>query len=837
LHFAVALVVFFLLPFSPLRADGPSQADQQDFEILVVGPDKKPISDAAIELRTLPPPTQESFFGGQFVRKTTYGAFATTDRDGQIGVKLPTPPKNLLLIIKTPGYGAYAAQWTPERNSQPRPAHFTAELEAAWSAGGIVVDSEGNPIEGAEVFCEIALKKPPGEERQLTVAHLLKIDAAGKWHFDSVPESVAEIRVWLSHPEFLRREQMLPREDFAIPPGAQPTQTIVLERGLTISGKVADEAGNPMVGALVRTKSDSDIREATTGEDGSYRLKGCKPQKAKVVVSASGKATDMVELSLDKNQDGVDFQLHPGGTVRIKVLDAAGNPVPKARISFQHWRAPTFDNFELSPVNQFTNRDGVWDWHEAPLDAFQVDIVPPNGMQLQHQILTARTEEYVFRTCPALVITGNVVDAETKQPIKQFQIIPGLRNSPTQLTWQREGRTAGTDGKYQLRHNHEEYLANVIQVEAPGYLPATSRDIKSDEGNVTVDFELQKTQNLTGLVIMPQGKPAVGAKVAIGSTQARFGVRDGELQDFQPNGNTATTDQQGRFEMAPLSGAIQVVVTHSEGYTEFQSADGLSLETIQLNPWAKVDGVFRIGQKPIAHAVIDLNLTGQALGSVRSLSTNSRTTTDHQGHFTFDRVLPGDSRIGPGSIQQFLDGEKELKSRLRIGANLSAGQTTHLDIGGTGRPVTGQIEPPGEFNGKVDWHSAELVVRVYVPELPRPEKPPLPADIAADPAKSAAWMNQWQQTDAGKVWTTLNLALQNSYRRQIRGAYFTVNIDRDGKFRIDDVPADEYSLSVRFNQNLKVPGNIQNYRFTVPTMKGDRSDDPLDLGILTLQNP
>src|SRR5205823_2559787 len=120
--------------------------------------------------------------------------------------------------------------------------------------------------------------------------------------------------------------------------GQEPVGKVVLNRGLTVIGKVTDEAGKPIAGALIRTKFLNDIREAKTGADGAYRLAGCEPRATKIVVSAQGRATDMKELNIASEMGPVDFQMKPGGTVRIRVLDEQGNPVPKARIFFQRWR-------------------------------------------------------------------------------------------------------------------------------------------------------------------------------------------------------------------------------------------------------------------------------------------------------------------------------------------------------------------------------------------------------------------------------------------------------------------------------------------------------------------
>src|SRR5206468_1173746 len=130
----------------------------------------------------------------------------------------------------------------------------------------------------------------------------------------------------------------LTRAEFGLERGREAAARIVLDRGLAVTGRVTDEVGNPIAGALVRTKFLNDIREARTNSDGTYTLAGCEPRTAKIVVSAKGRATDMRELRIDPEMGPVDFRMKPGGKVRVRVVDEQGRPVPKARIFFQWWR-------------------------------------------------------------------------------------------------------------------------------------------------------------------------------------------------------------------------------------------------------------------------------------------------------------------------------------------------------------------------------------------------------------------------------------------------------------------------------------------------------------------
>ncbi len=63
--------------------------------------------------------------------------------------------------------------------------------------------------------------------------------------------------------------------------------------------------------------------------------------------------------------------------------------------------------------------------------------------------------------------------------------------------------------------------------------------------------------------------------------------------------------------------------------------------------------------------------------------------------------------------------------------------------------------------------------------------------------------------------------------------YLTATVDREGKFRIDDVPAGHYSLTVRFNREHE--GWYGEARLNVPPTQGDAAVKPVDLGVLKLE--
>ena len=336
---------------------------------------------------------------GKLLRRGPYGLFVATDAQGRLAIEVPQAPKSFDVFIRLRAMARTGRAGRPRvmlRRSRPA-------SRPSWRWAGPWEGSSWTPkasqSQGVTVSPSMEYKKRPGVHRQFGVGAARKTNAAGHWHFDSVPASMSEVFVEINHPGFrpLRRRSLA--AEFGLERGRQSAAKIVLERGLTVTGKVTDEAGKPIAGALIRTKFLNDIREARTGQDGVYHLAGCEPRAARIVVSAKGRAIDMKELR------------HPAGYGSGRLHDEArrhrdyprtgssGKPAARARIFFQHWRG-RIDYFEFDHISEYADPNGVWVWNEAPLDEFKADIYSPgDGMTLSERALIARPEEYVFR-CP-----------------------------------------------------------------------------------------------------------------------------------------------------------------------------------------------------------------------------------------------------------------------------------------------------------------------------------------------------------------------------------------------------------------------------------------------------
>ncbi|MGC8644157.1 MAG: hypothetical protein ACP5XB_30220, partial [Isosphaeraceae bacterium] len=460
-------------------------------------------------------------------------------------------------------------------------------------------------------------------------------------------------------------------------------------------------------------------------------------------------------------------------------------------IFFQKWRGQ-FQYFEFDHVNRYADQNGVWEWHEAPVDEFRADIRPGQlgtKMQLPEQPLIARAEEYVFRLSPALVISGKVIDALTRQQVREFRVVPGGRIAGNQDYWAWRGSFVATGGRYEIREDRP-WTAFRLRIEADGYRAAVSRDIKSDEGTITIDFALERGNNVLGKVVTPGLLPAVGARVALGGSRSWIRFTNGEIDDRSNNSPRETTDRAGRFHFPAQDKDFQLVITHPSGFAQIKSKPEWDLtRIIRLEPWSRVEGTLRVGPKPARNATIHLQYRGAAdlrARDAEELLIEYRTKTGPDGRFVFERVVPAKWWISRDIAIMCDQGDSEVSSSCNVPFDILPETTVHLALGGNGRSVVGKLRPPPGPEVKVRWSFAEVIVTPH----------------------------RGQQTA-----TDLN---------------FNAAVGRDGTFRIDDVPEGDYLLTVFF---LRIQaGFLHNHRFHVPPRAGPEAR-PVDLGTLTLEKP
>ncbi|MEZ5942877.1 MAG: carboxypeptidase regulatory-like domain-containing protein [Planctomycetaceae bacterium] len=743
-------------------------------EIRVVDMEGNIVKNANVEVRNRTEVSKENLKRGSFMKKQTYGTFFQTDEEGVLQFVFDEALERLTFSVITPGFGPYWAQW----DAFP-PSEFTAVLEPAWTVGGVVVDEAGTPVANATVHPSIEYRKRPGNDFQLGMGRSVKTDENGVWKFESVPNSKQSVNVTISHQDFAPQRLSLAGGTFAVRESMEPQQQIVMSKGLILKGTVTEAGtGKPVAGAVVLTEFSNQERKATTNDEGQYELIGCQTGRARLVVHANGKALTFRDLQIEEQPTPENFELQPGGHVRIRVVDPEGNPLPKTRIFFQSLGTERIRYFEFDHVDQYANDEGIWEWNEAPVEGFEADVCPPGKMQLPHVPFQPRDEEYVVTSLPDLILEGTVTDKATGKPIPEFRVIPGVVYNGGQVSIDRRGAVSARDGKFSVRPSRA-YDGHLVRIEADGYQAKLSEQVASNAGAVTLDIQLEEAIDVFAKILTPNGLPAEGAKAALGINGSHISLQNGQIEESNSSSQRTVADEDGRIRFPAPGEEYILAVTHKEGYVFLRSEDMQTPKIIVLKAWSPLEGTYRIGDKPVGGVLVCLDVPS-ILNNIRggpSIYASYQTTTDADGHYSFPMAIEGRAQIYRRILLLVNEGAQEVVSTPVVPVELEAGKSTTLDLGGTGRPLVGKLQQPATDAEPVPWRFAFI------------------------------YLDQ-----AGQ-------GIENRRR-------YWATVEKDGTFRIDDVIPGSYSFQVRFDEH---PIQFKPQLVEVP--EGDESE-PVDIGII-----
>ena len=242
------------------------------------------------------------------------------------------------------------------------------------------------------------------------------------------------------------------------------------------------------------------------------------------------------------------------------------------------------------------------------------------------------------------LVSGRVIDAETKEPIGKFRGAFGWAPDLNRRGPGTRQEFSGTNGVY-LIYVSRDGQQPTLQVEAEGYLP--ERWELMPGGVAGVDFALRKGSGPSGIVLTPDGKPAVGATaILLGGTFDRAGFdSNGKLMCDPRASNVLATDSSGRFAFKPIWGMHSVAAATSTGFAIVGLESLATNPAIRLEPFGKITGTLNWTSRPATNEQLHLKYADGDGWSFERIYMDMLATTDTQGHFGFSRVPAGHLRI------------------------------------------------------------------------------------------------------------------------------------------------------------------------------------------------
>lgn len=550
-----------------------------------------------------------------------------------------------------------------------------------------------------------------------------------------------------------------------------------------------------------------------------------------VTAEAEGYAAKTEVLELAVTNPPARLELWLGTPLRLRVVNRAGEPVPRAHVWLN-----TFDQ-ELRPepapstlvqasFSGRTDEEGRAVWTDAPLGLHRFDIEARGYLRTNRAAIPADGQEHLVTLAPALVIQGRVTDSATGEPVPQFRLALGhlsqdLFNSRTNARFSSIDRfnPAFTGGTY--RHSIEEEIGGglsdphcVVKFEAEGYRPHVTRPLRYDEGEVTLDVALEPAEAFEVTVLDPAGQPAAGAQAGLVFPGAYLKLQaDGWLgfgSSPEP-GALKRADAAGRLRFQDDAQVARVVLTHPVGHLETTLAALAADPVARLRPWGRIEGEFLGAAGTLAGRQVAVKPSDW---TYNELAYELTATSDAEGRFVLPRVPPGRLAVSHLIVNHHPDGGRSSHSRQRVWAEVAPGETARVAFGG--HRLTGRLRVPEGFTVPP---GARWYARLGTP-MPEP-----PVEVRGNAAALQKWSLQPEVRAA-----------------RHHSAHMPLDLRPDGSFIAEEVGAGEHQFVASLSpaesgaEGAAAAGPLLLTRFLV-AVPAEAAGSAIDLGDVMLAVP
>lgn len=554
-----------------------------------------------------------------------------SDAAGAFEFQAPADSDHVFLEVR---HADYPRSWKSFSGDDLKKS-LEIDLSRGRGIEGRVVDVSGSPVEGAQVELEI-----PGMPKVfLTIENSgstrTRTDEEGNF-FLSLPrigQGGPPIAVKASRPGV-----GLGYVDVSPAKGDETVVVeLVLERPRSLVGHVTDLSGRAVSRARIRASRSVELSGemammsmmmppsgGTMGysrDDGSFTISGLEPGDYDVEVVAIGYSKKTLKgVRIEDEETSLDVTLDPGATLRGRVIDPLGDPVPGADV---------VAIIELANPGFGAQGDGRREMErelaEAGATGLASDSTDPSGrFELTHlpdralRVIARKTgyeiavvadvrgdpslPDIVLR--PLAELTGRVIDAATRVPVVAFHV--SLSGGPQGSRRYREPYQ-NPDGVFTIAHLPG--ASYEVTVHASGYAPAFRR-VKLEPGaSEEVTLELGAGIQVTGTAHDPSGTPVPGAGVSL---RHRPGVDGAEGNPFSFDGRS---DETGIFAIDGVPPGEYVIHTDHPNFWSEETRVMISelgppeLEVV-LRPAGHIAGKLDIeGSSNERQVMLELRLT------------------------------------------------------------------------------------------------------------------------------------------------------------------------------------------------------------------------------------
>jgi protocatechuate 3,4-dioxygenase beta subunit len=352
-------------------------------------------------------------------------------------------------------------------------------LPAGAALTGVVVDPAGEPVPAAEVR---ALPADASAAVRVATAALPndRTDGRGRFRLEALAEG-ASLFLIVEHPGYAP----LRTAAIEVPP-AKPLR-LVLAPASRVAGRVVDDAGEPIAGALVvllraepglgivLTAAGSPEGSARTDEEGRFAIEAARPGRARLAASAAGfarSAAGELDLLPGSDRTGVEVILRRGATLAGRVTGEDGRPVAGAWVRLVE-AAGDSASPAVAPAGATTDEGGLYRLEGVPTGRQTIAAGDEAHPTMLAEVTAAPGRNPLdLRLAAGTEVGGQVVD-RAGRPVAGAVVTLSTGGPAFSVP-------TGAAGTFELRGIPPGRY--VLGAARPGYLPARAPDPVAVEG-------------------------------------------------------------------------------------------------------------------------------------------------------------------------------------------------------------------------------------------------------------------------------------------------------------------------------------------------------------------
>lgn len=403
-----------------------------------------------------------------------------------------------------------------------------------------------------------------------------------------------------------------------------------LGRGVSCQGTILNNDGKPVpdVNVMLYNNKGGNA-SALSDSSGKFTISGLMPGKytARAFHKKYGKI-EKRNVEIHEGDNTLDLRYQGAYKVTGVLKGPDGKPVFNAFV----FASPKDKSAHKDTHRARSDKKGRFELQSVRSDTYVMSIRHPDFKRMTREV-AGGTEDLELILEPVPTIKGKVIDSQTGEPVRRFQIqVIDLKTS-----YPRERKSFNSeDGSFEMPVQSKRVKRIQIKAFSEGYAPAVSREIDCTAGMLPTDIELSlgPGHTLKGMVVSDSG-------VVKGATVTLYPGK-GHLSRRSRGALKAVTAENGLFKVENAGDGEYTITVKHKDYADYSSTVKIGAETadlgeIKLDQGGSIVGSILSGGTPLP------NVTVRAFNQKTRYYDHTR--SDAEGAFSFTRLSPGEYTV------------------------------------------------------------------------------------------------------------------------------------------------------------------------------------------------